>query len=189
VSVNARAALTGVPTARFRASPADSSMRWHPRNSFAGAMKDDSFRIRSQVMNRKLPACMGIVLGAAIAGLPRTEAGLCFCWEDNASRSDCNAAIASEADCQQHCTSLGYVRHFFEDSGTPACEGTDAAGGGVGPLPVIREPDVDDADGDGDVTQTVRWRYVMVIDDCEKVGDVCREKHRLFKCWCDDDHI
>jgi len=125
----------------------------------------------------------------AIAQNQHAEAGLCFCWEDNASRSDCNAAIASAADCQQHCTSLGYSRHYFQDSGTPACEGSEASGGGAGNLPVIREPDVNDADGNGDVTEIVRWRYVMVVDNCETVGDVCREQHRLFKCWCDDDHI
>jgi len=53
----------------------------------------------------------------------------------------------------------------------------------------MRKPDVDDVDNNGDTAEIVRWRYVMVIDGCETVGDVCREQHRLFKCWCDDAHI
>jgi len=139
-------------------------------------------------MSRRMLVVPSVIALISLMSTPAAEGGLCFCWEDNASRSDCNAAIASAADCQTHCTNLGYVRHFFEDNGVASCEGSAASGGGVGNLPVISEPDVDDLDGDGDVTDTIRWRYVMVIDGCETVGDICREKHRLFKCWCDDTH-
>jgi hypothetical protein len=138
-------------------------------------------------MSRHVLVAASAMSLACLASVPAARAGLCFCWEDNASRSDCNAAIADEAACQQHCSSLGYARHFFNGNGTAACEGSEASGGGAGNLPVTYEPDANDLDNDA-TTTTIRWRYVMVIDNCETTGDICREKHQLWRCWCDDTH-
>jgi len=53
---------------------------------------------------------------------------------------------------------------------------------------VSRERDVNDLDHDNDTEEMIRWRYVVLIDDCEIFDDKCLERHRLVKCWKDEAH-
>lgn len=100
---------------------------------------------------------------------------------EDGSRSGCNSNV-TEAECNDLCEAGNWDNHYYIDIADCACEGPE------GNLPVGYELDVDDLDGDGDTEETIRWRYVVVIDSCRVVGDECQERHWLYRCWKDDEH-
>ncbi|MCK4659484.1 MAG: hypothetical protein KAV82_08180 [Phycisphaerae bacterium] len=139
------------------------------------------------------------VLMAAVAlsvvSVPALAGGGCLCWMDDGSASECHI-VADEAECAQKCAgydggATGY-RYFPEgEYGTPSCEGPD------GICLVTREPDEDDLDSNGNTTETIRWRYVVVVggkgecDDGEKCkveNGVCKLWHQLHRGWKDAEH-
>lgn len=114
---------------------------------------------------------------AIVSAATAAYAGGCFCWMDDGSASE--AFIAnSEADCAAMCG--GYDRHYYTE-GNASLEGPDKM------LLVIRETDTQNLDGDGDTTEIIRWRYVVLIE-CRISGNECQEKRSLVRCWKDDNH-
>jgi hypothetical protein len=97
---------------------------------------------------------------------------------NDGSASECSVQ-GSAAACQAACA--GYDQHHFQPDGVPACEGPDQT------LLVTYERDIDDIDNDPN-TNIIRWRYVVVINDCRVVNGVCEEKHQLWRCWSDARH-
>jgi hypothetical protein len=101
---------------------------------------------------------------------------------DDGSRSGCDENIDGANSCADACLAGGWDRYYYIESSDCSCEGSS------GNLPALRETDVNDLDGDGDRQEEIRWRYVVVIDDCRIAGNECQERHRLLRCWKDDAH-
>lgn len=135
--------------------------------------------------HRLIPLLFGLAFGLAVAP---AEAGWCFCWSDDGSASHSAGPADDQADCNTLCIGYSQIRYV---PGDLEQEGPD------GSLPVTRSPDSTDLDGDGDTTEIIRWRYVVVVGmdpdhpdpDCDDTGETCKEWHRLYKCWRDDDPV
>ena len=119
-----------------------------------------------------------LILGISLIVVYGAHAGVCFRW------NDIGESACSENMTQEECDALASLWdhiHFLEGE-SANCEGE------LENLPAQYETDVDDLDGDGDVTETIRWRYVVVIDTCWREDYDCDERHQLVRCWNDDDH-
>lgn len=119
-----------------------------------------------------------VSIGLSIAAEDtQAQAGGCICWSDDGSASECHT-VSDPSGCAAACG--GYDNIYFAE-GDGACEGPDGSG------LVIRSPDTDDIDGDGDTNEIVRWRYVVSVT-CAIQDGMCVEIYTLVRCWKDDAH-
>ena len=109
---------------------------------------------------------------------------------DDGSRSACNDDVEDEDACEQLCVDGGWDRALFFDSDC-ACEPPKQLPGWpevTDLLPVSREADANDLDGDNNRIEIIRWRYVVVILAAKCENNQCKEKHQMRRCWCDDNY-
>jgi hypothetical protein len=132
------------------------------------------------VIGRRI-AVPGVLLAVFCHAAP-SQAGCCFLWMDDGSRSTCDAAATTAERCEASRKRGTWSRRYFYEAtknGRCACEGDYA---------VCYEPDLDDLDADKDRKEMIRWKYVVSVPQSQMVKDRCREKQRLLRGWTDDEY-